>query len=149
LYHVYLYRYQIAWEEKKFNKVLVLGNLGHKYGNNLQSQEVSSNVACGGPKARRILYRGPESWDPGQCTASFNACKSTAAACCCILGSLLWLLRELGSLQPWRDGQRGMLLKEACRCRSAAPWAFPVLLKLESQQSGRCSQGCSSAPRSP
>jgi len=21
LYHVYLYRYQIAWEEKKFNKV--------------------------------------------------------------------------------------------------------------------------------
>ena len=48
MHHVYLYRYQIAWEEKKFNKGLALGNLGHKYGNNLQSQEGSSNVACGG-----------------------------------------------------------------------------------------------------
>ena len=34
------------------------GNWGHKYGNNLQSQEVSSNVACGGQAFPRILNPG-------------------------------------------------------------------------------------------
>ena len=96
-----------------------------------------------------ILDWGPESWDRGQCTASSNACKSTASACSCILGSSLWLVRELGSLQPWRGGRRGMLLKEVCRRRSAARWACPGWQKLGSRQSGRCSPGCSSAPRSP
>ena len=70
LHHVYLYRYQIAWEEKKFNKSLALGNLGHKYGNNLQSQEGPTfNVACGGQQPQGswtgILNPGILDWGPG------------------------------------------------------------------------------------
>ena len=61
LHHVYLYRYQIAWEEKKFNKSLALGNLGHKYGNNLQSQEGQRRLRR--PATPRILDWDPESWD--------------------------------------------------------------------------------------